>query len=294
MSAPAPTLAVRPAGDHAAVDRRAWVHIARLSLREAVNRRLVLAALVLSGAFLALYATGMILIARNQAGIMDAAAASVLTSLGLYALHFLGAFLALMIAAGAIAGDVESGALHAPLARPLSRRSFLAGRWLALTALVCTYVAGMGAAIFLISSLVMAYQPISALRAVGLIAFEAALLTTLGVWLSTRLSTVATGVTVFSLFSIAWVAGFIEFIGDTLGNATMTYLGIAVSLVVPTDALWRGASYYSQSPVALSQMGGNIPLFGATPPTAALLAWSAVYLLACLALAMRAFERRDL
>lgn len=278
----------------AAAPRAPWVHVARLSLREAVKRRLVLAALLLSAAFLALYTTGMVLIARNSAGIPDTAAAAALTSLGLYALHFLGAFLALMTTAGAIAGEVDSGALHAPLARPLSRRAFLLGRWSALAGLAAVYVAAMGAAILLISGVAMDYEPLSGPRAVGLIASEAVLITTLGLWWSARMSAVATGVGVFCLFSIAWVAGFIEFIGDALGNATMTNLGIAVSLLIPTDALWRGASYYSQTPVVISGMGGGIPLFGSAPPAPALLAWSAVYVLGCLALALRAFGRRDL
>lgn len=277
--------------------RGAWVHVARLTLREAVNRKLVLAVLLLSGAFLALYTTGMVLLARNQAGALDAMAGSVLTSLGLYALYFLIAFLALTVAASAVAAEVDSGALHALLARPLSRRAFVLGRWAALVALLAAYAVAMGAAITTIAHLVVGHDPLSATRAVALIVFAAVLLVTLGLWWSTRLSAVATGVGLFCLFSIGWVAGFIEFIGDALGNATMTNLGIAVSLVIPTDALWRAASYYSQAPVVLGnmgRMGDGIPLFGSTPPAPAMLAWSAAYVLACLALALRSFGRRDL
>lgn len=276
------------------VPRGAWVHVARLSVREAVNRKLVLAALLLSGAFLALYTTGMVLLARNEGGVMDAMAGSVLTSLGLYALYFLVAFLALTVAASAVAAEVDSGSLHALLARPLSRRAFLLGRWAALAGLLTAYTVGMGGAITLVSRVVAGHEPLSATRAIALIAFSAVLLVTLGLWWSTRLSAVATGVGLFCLFSIAWIAGFIELIGDVIGNATMTNLGIAVSLLIPSDALWRAASYYSQSPVALGQMREGIPLFGSTPPAPALLLWSGLYVLACLALALRTFRRRDL
>src|SRR5688500_15637454 len=112
-----------------------WVHIAGMTLREAVNRKLVLAAVVLSVAFLALFTTGITLLERNSGGPIDAFAASALTSLGLYALHFLGAFLSLVVAVGAVSSEIESGALLALLARPLTRRAYLFGRWIALAGL---------------------------------------------------------------------------------------------------------------------------------------------------------------
>ncbi len=275
----------------------AWLHIARLTLREAVSRKLVLAGTLLSGAFLLLFAVGMVLAADNQGGgVVNAAAASVLASLGLYALHFLAAFLAIVMAIGAVAPEIESGALHALLARPVSRRSFLLGRWLALALLLVAYAVLMGAAILTIARLAVGYQPLSGPRAISLIAVEAVLLLTLGLWGSTRLSTVANGVTVFCLFATAWVGGFIEFVGGVIDDAAMTNVGIAVSLLLPADALWRGASYYSQSPIVLAQSAGGpgIPLFGSAPPAAALLLWTALYMAAAMALAARAFDRRDL
>ncbi|HUG84917.1 MAG TPA: hypothetical protein VMM13_10150, partial [Euzebya sp.] len=73
-------------------------------------------------------------------------------------------------------------------------------------------------------------------------------------------------------------------------------IGVAVSLVIPSDALWRGASYYLQSPAFLAATGTDvgIPFAGRTAPSAAFVAWSIAYALAAGLLARRWFTRRDL
>ena len=100
----------------------------------------------------------------------------------------------------------------------------------------------------------------------------------------------------FSLFGLAWMGGIVEFVGDTVGNQTMVDLAVAVSLLFPSDAIWRAASYYLQPPtflgVAVSR--GGIPFASLTPPTAALLAWALAYPAAALLGALRTFARRDL
>jgi hypothetical protein len=103
-------------------------------------------------------------------------------------------------------------------------------------------------------------------------------------------------VVLFSLFGLAWLAGIVEFIGQTVANQTLTNLGIAVSLVFPSDAVWRAASYYLQPPAFLGEAvtRGGIPFAALTPPTTALLLWALAYPVATLLLALRTFARRDL
>jgi Cu-processing system permease protein len=293
-AAPVPTAGAAPAGPA----RGAWLLVARLTVREAVNRRVVLAAAVLSTGFLVLFSVGTHLL-RSAEGAMSALAASVLASLGLYAVHFLGAFVALTVTVGAVAGEIDSGALHALLARPLSRRGYILGRWVGLVALVVGYVVLMGSSVLLISATLADHTAASPAGAVALMALEAVLLLTVGLLASTRLSTIASGVTVFCLFATAWIAGIIELIGEVTANEAMTRLGIAVSLLLPSDALWRGASYFSQSPFTQVLMGSrtasdSVPFLGSAPPSPALLAWSALYIVGALLLAMRLFRRRDL
>jgi len=107
------------------------------------------------------------------------------------------------------------------------------------------------------------------------------------------------------LLGLAWLAGIIEFVGsllqnapDTTGGNAMVNIGTAVSLLLPSDALWRGASYYLESPSLLAVMGtagrGGIPFFSSNPPATALLVWSVGYVVVVLGGAVVAFRGRDL
>jgi Cu-processing system permease protein len=279
--------------------------VTRLSLREAVSRRLVLIGLVLSAAFLLLFVFGFnALYSRaieESAGIGGrrevAFGATMITVLGLYIVRFLGALLAIFLASSAIAAEIDSGLLHAVLARPLSRTSWLLQRWLAFVVVTVGYVALMTAALLAIANGIADFTPLDPVRAVAVMALELAVLLSLGLLTSTTWSAVTSGVVTFCLFGVAWLAGIIELIGDQLRNQTMQLIGIATSLVMPSDALWRGASFYLQSPSVLiisRQEGGGNPFAGTAPPTAALLGWAVAYAVCLLLLAAWRLRRRDL
>src|SRR4029077_19657196 len=51
-----------------------------------------------------------------------------LTLFGVYVVNYLASFLALFLAVGAVSGEIDSGTLHAVLARPLNRSEFLPPR----------------------------------------------------------------------------------------------------------------------------------------------------------------------
>ena len=281
--------------------------IARFALHEALSRRVIAAGVVLSVAFLALYALGFSLIYQEvvtetprpnrpppviQFG-------NIFTVFGMYAVHFMSSFLALFLSVGAIAGEVDSGALHAVLARPIRRWELVLGKWLAGGLLISLYVAAMGSAVLAIAQTVSGYEAPRPLAAIALMALGGVLLMTLGLFGSTMLSTMANGVVVFSLFGLAWLAGLIEVIGVALGNLAMVNVGIAFSLLVPTDAIWRAASFYIQSALVLAATSAasgrdGIPFAAVAEPPLALIAWGLVYPLAFLGAAVVSFGRRDL
>ena len=285
--------------------------IARFALMEAVSRRVVVAGIVLSLAFLALYTVGFSLIyaevlresltetPRPNRPAPVVVFGNVFTVMGMYAVHFLSSFMALFLSVGVIAGEIESGALHAVLARPMRRWELLVGRWLAGGLMICLYVAAMGASVLLVAQTIAGYEAPRPAAAIGLMMLGAVLLMTLGLFGSTLLSTVANGVVLFSLFGLAWLGGLNELIGGVLPNEAMVNLGIAVSLLVPSDSMWRAASYYVQSPAflmgqaSMSQRGG-IPFAALVEPAAAQIVWGALYPLVLLAAAVFSFSRRDL
>jgi Cu-processing system permease protein len=289
--------------------------VARWTVLEARRRRLVLAGVLLSVAFVALFALGFYLLYQTQQqdlaqGISSSelgareellALSTILVLLGLYGVQFLAALLGLFLGAASVSPEIDSGALHAVLARPLSRLEYLLGRFLALAGLLVAYVVVMSAALLLVARVVAGFQPADATRVVGLMVLEVLILLAVSLLGSTVLPTLANGVVMLVLFGLAWLGGIIGFIGTIPpGNELMANLGTAVSLLLPADAVWRGASFHvlpTSFLVAGSFANGEevgLP-FGSTAPLApAMLAWAVAYPVACLALAVAAFRRRDL
>jgi len=276
------------------------VTVVRLTLREAANRKVLLVGAVISAAFLLLFWLGFAVGFDKATDPIDAtetaAAATIMTVLGLYAVQFLASFLAVLLASSSVAPEIDSGRLHAVLARPLSRTSWLAQRAGTFAGLAAVYVVGMSLAVLGIASAVAGYGAIAPERAVVLLALEVAVLVALGTALSVRLSAIAAGVVVIALYGAAWIAGIMELAGDVLDNESLERIGVAVSLGIPSDALWRGASYYLQSPgfVAANSVEDGIPFAGNAAPNGLLIAWAVAYAVAWSLLADRWFRRRDL
>jgi Cu-processing system permease protein len=290
--------------------------VARWTVLEARRRRLVLGGVVLSAAFVLLFAVGFALLYSSQerdlaqAGALGSgleareellAMSTILVLLGLYGVQFLAALLGLFLGAASVSPEIDSGALHAVLARPLGRLQYLLGRFLALAGLLVAYVVVMSAALLLVARAVAGYQPGDATRAVALMVLEVLILLAVSLLGSTVLPTLANGVVMLALFGLAWLGGIIGFISTIPpGNELMANLGTAVSLLLPADAVWRGASFHVLPPSFLAASsfanGEDVGLpFGSTAPMApAMLAWALAYPLACLALAVAAFRRRDL
>src|SRR5918993_1296052 len=123
--------------------------VARWTVLEARRRRLVLA-----GVEAEVLGAG-VLSAREEL----LAVSSLLLVLGLYGVQFLGALLGLFLGVASVSPEIDSGALHAVLALPLSRLQYLLGRFLALAGLLAAYVLVMSGALLLTAPGVAGYQP---------------------------------------------------------------------------------------------------------------------------------------
>jgi Cu-processing system permease protein len=294
--------------------------VARWTVLEARRRKLLLAGIVLSVAFVALFALAFTLLYHNQqrsllsgeAPASDPTGAltpreqllmlsTILVVLGLYGVQFLAALLALFLGVAAVSPEADSGTLHAVLARPLSRLDYLLGRFFALAGLLIAYVVVMSGALLLTARIVAGYRAGDTTRVLGLMILQVLILLAVSLLGSTVLPTLANGVVMLALFGLAWLGGIIEFIGTLPpGNDLMANLGTAVSLLLPADAAWRGASYHLMPPgllVAGSLLGqgqAGLPFASTTPIAPAMLSWAAAYPVACIGLAVAAFRRRDL
>jgi Cu-processing system permease protein len=297
--------------------------VARWTVLEARRRRLLLAGVVLSVAFVALFAVGYTLLYHDQErSLLEAqarglgqpgglaareellAVSTLLVVLGLYGVQFLAALLALFLGVASVSPELDSGALHAVLARPLSRLDYLLGRFLALAALLAGYVVVMSGSLLLTARIVAGYQPGDVGRVVGLMLLQVLVLLAVSLLGSTVLPTLANGVVMLTLFGLAWLGGILGFVGTIPpGSELLANLGTAASLLLPADAVWRGASYHLLPPsfLAATSLGGSgegqdlgLPFASLTPIAPAMLAWAVAYPVACFALAVAAFRRRDL
>ena len=287
------------------------VDIARFTLQEAISRRLILAGVLISLGYLGLFALGFhFAYARSIETSVTAeqrlalgVAFATLTLFGVYVVNYLASFLALFLSVGAISGEIDSGTLHAVLARPIRRSEFVLGRWLGYVVMLVVYVVAMTGTVLLLARWIAGYDVPDPAPALLLMVLEGVLLLTLSLFGSTLMPTLANGVVVFTLLGLAWLGGVIEFVGrllsqapDSTGGDAMLNIGTTVSLLLPSDALWRGASYYLQSPSMLAALSSvrAVPFFSALPPPAALIWWSLGYVVVLLGGAMLAFRTRDL
>jgi Cu-processing system permease protein len=140
----------------------------------------------------------------------------------------------------------------------------------------------------LITGFVQAHVPM----AVALMILQGTVLLSVVVAGGARLTTIANGMIAFGFYSVAVVGGWIEQIGVMMGDSGARYIGTAISLVSPTDALWRRAVYLLQPPV-MAQVSMT-PFSPASVPSVAMIWWAVAFAAGALALAAIWFEKRSL
>jgi Cu-processing system permease protein len=277
--------------------RHIWL-IARLALREAWRRRLLLIAILMGMAFLALYGFGLraayvdyldqvggrVILLRSMIGTV------MLTAL--YAVNFLIVATSVLTAVGAFSQEISTNTIYSIVAKPLHRWEIYMGRWLGHTLMIIAYTLFLVGSVFALTWLLTGYGPRAPLEGLALMVFEGMVILSVTLLGSTLLNTLANGVLVFMLYGLAFAGSWTEQIGAMVDSQTALDLGILSSLLLPTEALWRRASYVMQT--ALMRNIGASPFGLASVPNRWFLIYAALYLIATVALAMRVFARRDL
>ncbi|HWG84342.1 MAG TPA: ABC transporter permease [Deinococcales bacterium] len=281
--------------------------IARFTWQEAVRKRLVLAALVMTVLFLVLYLFGVNALQRSLEARAAAGggtgrgglfAQATLLGMGMYFVNFLGSLMGVLAAVAAVSGEVESGALQAVLPKPLRRSQYLLGRWLGLAALAVIYLVVLSTFLIGGTSLISGFTPPQPVAAVAIICLNAVLLLTLSVLGGTFLSTLANGVVVFLIYGLGWAGGVMRTVGIVTDTPLVERLGNLSTYLIPVDALWKGASVYLQ-PEAMRMFGRASvmeanPFFGTAFPSPLLVGYACLYLAGALLLALYLFDRRDI
>ena len=280
--------------------------IAGLTLREIVRRRVlwVLAALAVLSVVLVGWGTErLVTIAREHATneLEIRIGVSQVLILIAFMFSFVLAMSAAFLAAPAIASDVETGTVHAMLARPLRRSELVVGRWLGLSIVVAGYAALAGLLAIAVVGLVSGHVPPEPLTAVGFLAAQAIAVLTLALAFGTRLPAMAAGAVTVVLFGLGWFAG-------VLGNVALAFRADAlqgasdvIRVLLPTAGRWRGVISGLEPPVGLLRAAGRNaeamaanPFYASTPPPLPFVGWSVAWVLLVLAAGVALFRRREL
>lgn len=277
------------------------VTIALLTLREAVRRRLVAACAAITIGLVALSTWGFDRLSHNASitsGEVGVAIPQALI-LFMFMFSFVVALSASAMASPAISAEAESGVLLSILARPVRRSEVLFGKWLGLAAVILAYSAVVSGLEVGVVDWVGGFVPPNPVLVALYLFAEGAILLTLTLLLSTRLSAIATGVVAIALFGAAWLAGVVGSLGTAFKISSLTTIGDVARYILPTDGLWRGAIYYLEPQSFVVQRltnspdSGN-PFFAQAPPTWTYLVWVGVWFLAVLGAGIVSFDRREL
>lgn len=282
--------------------------LARMTFREAIRRRIVLTGLVLGLCFLAIYSLGFHYIYTSIRGaeaamqqspsqqalthIADTEGVNTLMLAGLYAVAFLSIAMAALLAADTLAGEINSGTIQTIVTKPIRRSDVVFGKWLGFAFLLGLYLTLTGGGTVLSVFLQAGYVPRHLPAGLSLIYFEALLIMTIAMACSSRLSALATGGVVFGLYGVAFIGGWIEQFGAIIQNPTAVKIGIIASLIIPSETLWRRAAYEMQTP--LSGVLGMSPFGTVSVPSLLMIAYTGVYLVMALTIAVRVFGKRDI
>ena len=277
--------------------------ITRLTLREAVRRRLLWALAGLTALIVLLTFWGFSRIAEASpiTGPFEMLGVSQVTVMLAFMFSFVLAMTAVFAGSPAIGADIESGLLLALLARPIRRSDVLIGRWLGLALVLVVYALVAGYLELGAVQLATGYSPSDSMMAPIYLAAESLILLTMAIVLSTRIASVAGGAVAVVAYGLAWMAGVMGGVGEVFNNDVLRGAGFVSHLILPSDVLWRGAAGALTPPEDILSAGGiaNAALykfspFSGAPPSPEWLAWCIVWVAGMLALGVLLLRRREL
>lgn len=273
-----------------------WI-MARTTFLEAARRKILWTALLAGAAFLTLFGTGL----HYQVKDFNASAVapflryqilSTLLQIGFYAIDMLAVVMAVLTSVDTISGEIASSTIHAIATKPVPRWQLLIGKWLGFAAMVAAYIAAMFGGVLAVGSFIGGVHPHHVARGAALVFLECLLVLTTTFLFGTWFSTLTNGVIVLGLHGLAFIGGWLEQIGSATNSPRIVTVGIISSLIMPSEAIWRRASYEMQS--TFSRSLDFSPFASFSPPSGAMLAYAGFYLVIALSVAVYHFERRDL
>lgn len=271
--------------------------IARLTIREAQRRRLLRMGFLMGVLFLIVFGVGFHLIYLDITESMLPSEFDFpflfLTLAGLYSTNFLVILVSILVSVAAISGEIESHTIESLITKPVHRWEIVLGKWLGFALIILVYVLMLPGGILLIVYLRAGFTMSNVPAGLALMYLEGLVGLSVSLLGGTRLSTLANGALAFMLYGVAFVGGWVETIGALLRNETAVDLGIAASLVMPSEILWKKASILFEPRLVTGDDFAG-PFVVSSQPSDAMIVYAVLYALFLLLLALWGFSRRDL
>src|SRR2546423_2667978 len=285
-----------------------WLLITRFTLQEAIRRRLFLTMAILTLLLLGL--VGLLIRAatdRMQATPVGNGTAPTLPTiyagiaisiLAMWLVYLVISTMTISLTISMISGEIEAGTFVVIVPKPLRRAEIIFGKWLGYALILGLYTLLLSLAFMGIIYWFTGYWPTQAFAAIGMLEMSMLVLLGLITLGGAFVPTAANGVIAVMLFMGAFISSIVQFVIPAQ-NYTIQNITAVISLIMPTDAMWHGASFYL-FPAAVGILQGftvssvNTPFTATQPIAPALLTWGVLYSLALPLIAMVRFQRRDL
>lgn len=278
--------------------------IIKYSFREMINKKIFLATLILAFLFLALYGGALYMVyvkgGTPQDLVMKALISRQLLGAGFYFSTFIVAFLAVLGSVSTVASEFETGVLYSILTKPITRTTYLWGKYLGLgLMLVCFSILMLGSVIainlFFAGELMAIFSPVALGKAMAIYTLIPLCLLSVVFYLGTKLKSLATGITVIMLFMLGIIGGFLEQIGVVLNKQELVDIGILASLLSPMDSIYRKffSVLYGAGDIQLSLFSSG-PFGTINPPSDWVIVYGIAFAAIFFFLAIRNFKKLDL
>jgi ABC-type transport system involved in multi-copper enzyme maturation permease subunit len=275
-------------------------------LQESVRRRVFTVVVLLSLAFVALFAFATIeafhalssFRGGRDTGTLDTRGlvAVTLVGLGMFATLFLGTVLAVFLTLGAVRGDAERGLLQPLVVRPLGRPEFMLGRFAGAAGVCVAYVLLLYTIVIVIVHAAGGRWPDRIVGPGLALAASVTILVALSLLGSVLLSAVADGIAMFMAFGAGLVAGLLNTIGGAINSHSVETIGHDLALALPFEAIYQaGLHGLAADQTGFTGLLVNLGPFGSSRAGGVgLYLWAAAYLAVVAGLSVVAFMRRDL
>jgi ABC-type transport system involved in multi-copper enzyme maturation permease subunit len=178
---------------------------------------------------------------------------------GFYAIDLLAVLMTVLTSVDSISGEIASSTIHAIASKPVHRWQLLIGKWLGFATMIAVYVALVFGGVVSVGYFFGGILQHGAVPGASLILLECLLVLTSTFLFGTWFSTLTNGVIVLGLHGIAFIGGWLEQIGSVTQSDRLVTLGILSSVLMPSEAIWRRASYVMQSSIARTLDFSHLP-----------------------------------